>query len=184
MSKFNTKCLNALGPRPDDYAKFNNKDAYIEANNDVRNLALFLKSIDIPGCSVDVAPLGLFSTADVKFANGKMKFDALTTTLQVDENFFIPRFFYYWLVAAANPESIMKNTAYKYNRSFYTDGHLLLLDNNRDKTVEIKFEGMHPQSISAIKMDSPEPDKSFITISWIYTSFVLADEYKTVYNRV
>lgn len=184
MSKFNTKCLNALGPNPQDYAKFNNIDAIKEANNDVRNLALFLQSIEIPGVSVGTSNIGLMSSADMKTASGKMVFDDLTTVIQVDENFFIPRFFYYWLAAAANPEEFMKFTQVQYTKGFYVDGHLLLLDNNRDKTVEIRFEGLHPKSISPIKLLNSDPDKVYLSVSWIYSSFVFADEYNTVYKRV
>lgn len=184
MSKFKSNCLSQLGPRPDDYNLFNQKEAYIEANNDVRNLALYLRAIDIPGVSVDSTNIGMLSTTDLKTINGKMKFEELTTELQVDENFFIPRFFWYWLTAAANPEELMKYTQGEYSKLFYPDGHLILLDNNRDKTIEIKFNKLHPKSISSIKLNSDAPNKAFITISWIYTGFVLADEYKTVYKKV
>jgi hypothetical protein len=184
LSKFNTKCLNALGPSKEDYAAFNDIDAYKEANNDVRNLALFTQKINIPGCSVDTQKLSLYSTAPLQTVGGHMTFDALQMTLQVDENFFIPRFFYHWLTSAANPEEIMKYDQAEHIREFYTDGHLLLLDNNREKTIEIKFEGLHPKSVSSIQLSSEAPNKAFITIDWVYTSYVFADEYKTVYGRV
>lgn len=184
LSKFNSKCVNALGPSPEDYSKFNNIDAYTEANNDVRNLALFTQKVNIPGVSVNVNELGLFSTANVKLASPKMNFDPLVTTFKVDENFFIPRFFYYWLVAAANPEELMKYNQKEHLLNFYTDGHLILTDNNRDKTIEIKFEGLHPQSVSPIDLVSDEPGKIFITVNWIYTSFVFSDDYKVLYNKV
>ena len=184
LSKFNSKCISSLGPSPADMAKFNNLDAYKEFNNDVRNLALFTQKMNIPGISIDAHSLPLYSTAPVKVAGGQMKFDTLSTTIQVDENFFIPRFFYHWLTAAANPEEIMKYTQSEHMGEFYTDGHLLLLDNNRDKTVEIKYEGLHPKSISPIDLNSDEPNKIWVTIEWMYTSFVFADEYKTVYGKV
>ena len=57
LSKFNNKCLKALGPSAEDYAKFNNIDAIKEANNDVRNLALFTQKVTIPGVSVDEASI-------------------------------------------------------------------------------------------------------------------------------
>jgi hypothetical protein len=185
LSKFNNnKCIQSLGPSKADYASFNNLEAYKEANNDVRNLALFTQKLNIPGCAIEQTELGLFSTANVRLAKGKMKFDQLSMTIQVDENFFIPRFFYHWLTSAANPEELMKYTQKEHLEQFYTDGHLILLDNNRDKTIEIKFEGMHPLSISSIDLVSDEPGKAFVTINWIYTSFVFADEYKTIYGRV
>jgi hypothetical protein len=185
MSKFNNeKCIRSLGPSKEDYAAFNNVDAYKESNNDVRNLALFTQKVNIPGVSIDEQSLSLFSTAPGRFVGGQMKFDSLSMTMQVDENFFIPRFFYHWLTSAANPEEIMKFNTEEYLREFYTDGHLLLLDNNRDKTIEIKFEGMHPKTISPIQLTSDEPNKVFITIDWTYTSYVFADEYKTVYGSV
>jgi hypothetical protein len=184
MSKFNSKCIQSLGPSAEDYAMFNNIDAYKEANNDVRNLALFTQKINVPGVSVDEQSLSMFSTAASKFISGQMKFDSFRMTLQVDENFFIPRFFYYWLVSAANPEELMKFTQAEHVNEFYTDGHLLLLDNNREKTVEIKFEGLHPKNVGSIDLNSDTPGKAWITIDWAYTSFVFADEYKTVYKRV
>jgi hypothetical protein len=185
LSKFNnSSCLKSLGPSPDDYSKFNNLDAYKEANNDVRNLAMFTSEVNIPGCSIDVESLNLFSSAPVKSTQGPITFDPFRTTIQVDENFFIPRFFYHWLTSAANPEEIMKYTQEEHVKQFYTDGHLLLLDNNRQKTIEIKFEGMHPISISPIDLKSSAADKVFITIDWLYTSYVFADEYKTVYGGV
>jgi hypothetical protein len=184
LSKYNNKCFKQLGPNPEDYARFNNLDAIKEANNDVRNLALFMRSVEIPGVSVGTDNIALASTADVQTVNGKMVFDTLTTEIQVDENFFIPRFFHYWLVASANPEELMKFTQVDYTKGFYTDGHLLLLDNNREKTIEIRFEGLHPKSISPIKLINSDPDKVFMTVTWIYTSFVFADDYKAVYNKV
>jgi hypothetical protein len=183
-SKFNTKCLQSLGPNPADYAMFNNIEAYKEANNDLKTLALYLKSINIPGINVGTTNIGMNSVTDFRTVNGKMVFDELTTTLQVDENFFIPRFFWYWLTAAANPEEIMKYNQYDYTKNFYPDGHLILLDNNRDKTIELKFNKIHPKSVSSIRLDYSEPKKAFIDVSWIYTGFVLADEYKVLYTRV
>jgi hypothetical protein len=176
--------MQSVNPSEKDSQIFRNIEAIKEFNNDVRNLALFTQKVSIPGIRVDTNELGMFSSANVKLAGGKMKFDELTTTVQVDENFFIPRFFYHWLAAAANPEEIMKFNQHDYLVNFYTTGHLLLLDNNRDKTVEIAFEGLHPLSISPIELGSDEPNKVFLTISWIYTSYVFADEYKTVYNKV
>lgn len=184
LSKFNAKCIKAIGPSPEDYARFNNLDAIKEANNDVRNLALFMNTIEIPGVSVGTTRIGLASTADMQTVNGKMEFTELVTKIQVDENFFIPRFFYYWMIASANPEETMKYTQVQYTKAFYPDGHLILQDNNREKTIEIKFEGLHPKSVSSIQLVNANPDKVFITVTWIYNSFVFADDYKLVYGRV
>jgi hypothetical protein len=185
LSKFNTACLQkSLGASPEDYARFNDIEAFKEAHNDVRNMALFIKSLELPGVSITEQSLPLSSITDQKFAGGKLVFDTLTTTLQVDENFFIPRFFQYWLIAAANPEKTMINNQSQYNKNFYPDGHLILLDNNRDKTIEIKFNNVHPKSISSIKLGNEGPDKAFITVQWLYSGYVFADEYKTLYERV
>jgi hypothetical protein len=162
LSKFNSKCIRSLGPSEEDYAKFNNLDAYKEYNNDVRNLALFTQTAKIPGCSVKVDSLPLFSTAPSHFVAGNMTFDTFTTTFQVDENFFIPRFFHYWLISAANPEELMAYNQIDYLRHFYTTGHLILLDNNREKTIEIQFQNMHPKSISPIELKSDDAFSSII----------------------
>jgi len=183
ISKFGLECVGKnLGPSPADYGRWKNLDAIKEANNDVRNIALYLKDFTLPGVSVGTTGIeNQFAT--IKTVNGKVEFSDLVTTFANDENWFIYRIFLYWIFAGHNPEDTMQFTEEEYTKNFYVDGHLMILDNNRDKVLEWKFFALHPKSIGDVKMGYANPDKIDLTVTWIYTDFVPADEIN-IFKRI
>jgi hypothetical protein len=91
--------------------------------------------------------------------------------------------FLYWLYAGHNPEETMKFTQGEHTNKFYTTGHLILLDNNRDKLMEWSFYGLHPKSIGDIPMDYKNPNKINLSVGWIYTDFIPTDDYH-IFSKV
>jgi hypothetical protein len=175
LSKFGTGCLNLIGSSPEDYAKFGNIEAIKEAHNDVRNMALFLDSTNIPSVDLDVTDIDNPSVV-VPTASGKIRFGEFTTSFTLDENFFLYRMFLYWMYAGFDFQQDSRYNERQYSRDFYVNGHLILLDNHRNKLMTWKLEQMHPKSITQIPLKYSSAEKIKFDVSWIYTVMIPEDD--------
>jgi hypothetical protein len=152
-----------------------NAEAIREANQDVANLALFTQSVNLPELDLD------FSTVPNQFASiniavGRLNFADLNTNLVNDENWFIYRFIYYWLIAGHNPEQYNKRNSTQHFRDFHVNGYLLLLDNHRNKLLEIRFTDLHPKTLGAVDMKHVDAEKVILPVTWKYTDFYFTDD--------
>jgi len=152
-----------------------NAEAIREANQDVANLALFTQSVNLPELDLD------FSTVPNQFASiniavGRLNFSDLNMNLVNDENWFIYRFIYYWLMAGHNPEQYNKRNSAQHFRDFHVNGYLLLLDNHRNKMLEIKFMDLHPKTLGAVDMKHTDAEQVILPVTWKYTDFYFSDD--------
>jgi hypothetical protein len=152
-----------------------NAEAIREANQDVANLALFTQSVNLPELDLD------FSTIPNQFASlnivtGKLNFSDLNTNFVNDENWFIYRMMFYWLMAGHNPEYYNKRSSVAHFQDFHVNGYLLILDNHRNKMIEIKFSDLHPKTMGAVDLKHTAPENVILPVTWKYTDFYFTDD--------
>lgn len=152
-----------------------NAEAIREANQDVANLALFTQSVNLPELDLDIAKIDN-QFAPVSIACGRLNFSDLVTNLVNDENWFIYKFIYYWLLAGHNPEYYNKRNSTQHFRDFHVNGYLLILDNHREKMIEMKFSDLHPKTLGAVDMKHTDPEQIVLPVTWMYTDFLITDD--------
>jgi len=151
-------------------------DAIREANQDTQNLALYLSSFSLPDLNLGTSAIST-AFSDINPINGKLEFGQLNMNIMNDENWFIWRMLYYWMLAGSNPEEFNKMTGVQHAENFYMRGHLILLDNHRDKTLELEFRDLHIQNMGQQELNYQEAEKIVLATSWVFSTFVPTDEY-------
>jgi hypothetical protein len=147
-----------------------------EMNNDVMNLSLYLQAFTLPDLNLDVTDIPT-AFATMPIVTGKLNFSALNTNFMNDENYFIWRFFFYWLIAGHNPENYNKRLAVQHFQDFHVNGYLIILNNYREKILEIKFHDMHPQAMGSVDFKDSDAEKVIIPVTWKYSSFYPTNDY-------
>jgi hypothetical protein len=151
-------------------------DKVKEANQDTANFALYLQSCNIPDIEVGMSEIPTaFATA--KVMSGKMNFGTLITNVMGDEDWFIYRLLLYWMYAAHNPEQYGQLNQKDHYNEFYIGGHLLILNNHREKVLELELMGMYPQSVGSIDLNYNNPEKIILPITWTFHYFRPDDKY-------
>lgn len=172
MSKFTRSFLVNTDP---SFGVLKVPDIIKEANQDVANIALFTQSVTLPELDLDFSTIGT-QFADLNIATGKLHFADLNTTIMNDENWFMYRFFCYWLIAGHNPEEYNKRNSSQDWKDFYISAYLIILDNDRNKILEIKFNELHPKTIGSVDLKNSAPDKIILPITWKYTDWYFTDD--------
>jgi hypothetical protein len=152
------------------------REVILERNKDLKNFLLYVQSVDMPDVSVGYSTNSTMFV-DLKHVDGKIEFSNLTMNVMNDENWFIYRMIYYWILAAHNPEETMKFTEVEYFKKFYVNGTLILLDNHYDKVLELEFTDMHPVSIGQVNLKDSDAEKIVLPVTWIHAGMVPSDRY-------
>ena len=147
-----------------------------EQSQDLKNFLLYIQSVDIPDVSVGYSTNGT-RYATIKHVDGKIDFGDLTMNIMVDEQWFIYRFIYYWILAAHNPVEAMKFTERAYYEKFYTRGTLIILDNQYEMVNQMEFIDLHPVSIGQINLKEAEADKIILPVTWVNSGMIPSDRY-------
>jgi hypothetical protein len=152
------------------------QEVFVERNTDLKNFLLFVQNVDLPEMNVGYASMQT-QMATVKHVMGKLEFGDLTMNVMNDEDWFVYRLMYFWLLAAHNPEEHMKFQEYEYYKRFYVNGTLLILNNHQEKVFEMEIKDLHPASIGQIQLKESEPDKIILPITWVHSGIVPSDRY-------
>lgn len=172
VSKFASDDLVKIGA---NISEIRDPEVIREMNNDVMNMALYLQSFNLPDVNIDMSDIATqFSTLPI--VTGKLNFSALITNFINDENYFMWRFIFYWLVAAHNPEHYNKRMAVQHFQDFHVNGYLVILDNHREKILEIKFNDLHPQAMGSVDFKDSSAEKVILPITWKYSNFYPTDD--------
>ena len=147
-----------------------------EQNQDLHNFLLYVQNIDVPDVSVGYSTNGT-RYATIKHMDGKIEFGDLTMNVMCDEQWFIYRMLYYWLLAAHNPEEHMKFTEREYYNKFYVTGTLIILDNQYNIVYQLQFQDLHPSAIGQVNLKEAEADKIIIPVTWVHSGMVPSDRY-------
>jgi hypothetical protein len=152
------------------------KEVIMERNKDLKNFLLYVQSIDMPDINVGYSTNATMFV-DLKHVDGKIQFSDLTMNVMNDENWFIYRMLYYWLLAAHNPEETMKFKEREYYNKFYVRGTLIILDNHYEKVLELEFTDLHPISIGQVNLKDSDAEKIIIPVTWVHAGMVPSDRY-------
>lgn len=152
------------------------REVLLERNKDLKNFLLYVQSIDMPDVSVGYSTNATMFV-DLKHVDGKIQFADLTMNVMNDENWFIYRMIYYWILASHNPEETMKYIERDYYKKFYVTGTLILLDNHYEKVLELEFTDLHPVQIGQVNLKDSDAEKIILPITWIHAGMVPADRY-------
>jgi hypothetical protein len=149
---------------------------FVERNTDLKNFLLYVQNVDLPEMNVGYASMQT-QMATIKHVMGKLEFGDMTMNVMNDEDWFVYRLMYFWMLAAHNPEEHMKFQEYDYYRRFYVNGTLLILNNHQEKVFEFEIKDLHPASIGQIQLKENEPEKIILPITWVHSGIVPSDRY-------
>lgn len=152
------------------------QEVFIERNKDLQNFMLYIQNVDLPEMNVGYATVATQMTS-IKHVLGKLEFGDLTMNVVNDEDWFIYRMIYYWLVAAKNPVENSKLKEFEYYKRFYVDGTLIILNNHQEKVFELQISHLHPVSIGQVQLKNSEPDKIILPITWVHSGIIPSDKY-------
>lgn len=137
------------------------------------NTNWFITSVNLPGISLGeaVQPTPLMPTY---VPGNDIAFDPLTVTFLVDEDLQNWRELFDWMMGIGFPNDYDEYKAQKALQ-IYSDASLSILNSNMNVNYVIKFEDLHPTSLSEIQFDSGssdvEPPTATITFRYLHYSY-------------
>ena len=152
------------------------QEVFVERNKDLSNFLLYVQNVDLPEMNVGYSTIPT-QMATFKHVMGKLEFGDLSMNVMNDEDWFIYRLIYYWLLAAHNPEENMKFKETEYYNKFYVTGHLIILNNHQEKVFELELKDLHPVSIGQVPLKESDPEKIILPITWVHSGVVPSDRY-------
>jgi len=152
------------------------QEVFVEKNKDLSNFLLYVQNVDLPEMNVEYATIPT-QMVTMKHVMGKLEFGDISMNIMNDEDWFIYRFIYYWLLAAHNPEEHMKYKEHDYYKKFYVNGHLIILNNHQEKVFELEIKDLHPVSIGQVPLKESEPEKIILPVTWVHAGIVPSDRY-------
>jgi hypothetical protein len=152
------------------------QEVFVERNKDLSNFLLYVQNVDLPEMNVGYATVPT-QMATIKHVMGKLEFGDIAMNVMNDEDWFIYRLIYYWLIAAHNPEENMKFQETPYYDKFYVNGHLIILNNHQEKVFELELKDLHPVSIGQVSLKESDPEKVILPVNWVHSGIVPSDRY-------
>ena len=139
----------------------------------------FSTSANLPGLTLGVAQ-GANYWKELPLAGTRLTFEDLTLDFIVDENLVNYLTVHNWMRGLGFPESIQdfvdlvtdeENTIDMDLQ--YTDGTLIVLNNQFNSVSRVKFRGLFPVSLSGLQFDSKQTDYETLsaTVTFKYTLF-------------
>lgn len=141
-----------------------------EGNLDLANFKLYISDVELPGVNLDTVRLGT-QFADIARAS-KIKFTDLNTTMLVSENLLDYNAILYWLYALHNPEQFHQLNGRGMIQEFFTDVHLIITNNHREKVAEYKFIDAFPFSLNPQTFSYKNADKLTMNVTWAHSGMV------------
>lgn len=146
-----------------------------EGNLDLQNFRLYISECEMPNISVDTVRLGT-QFADISRAS-KIKFTDLNTTMMISENLLDYNAILFWLYALHNPEEFNNLSGRGMIEEFFTDIHLIITNNHREKVSEYKFLDAFPISLSPQTFSYKNADKLNMNVTWAHSGMMPADNF-------
>lgn len=146
-----------------------------EGNLDLANFKLFISDVTLPNVNINAVTLGT-QFADIN-RSSKIQFGDLTTTMLVSENFLNYNAMLYWLYALHNPEEYNKIFGRFMIEDFYTNIHLIITNNHRQKVAEYTFYDAFPNVLTPVPFSYKNADKITSDITWKFSGMVPSDNF-------
>lgn len=136
----------------------------------ISTASYFCQSANIPGVSIStVSQTTVFNP--IKHAGGAVEQDDLTVRFLVDEDLENWKEVFNWIKQCVNYENF---TEFEDEADHLTsEAILFILDSNNVPRFKITFEGLFPNRLTGIQMDTTSPDSDLIyaDASFSYTTF-------------
>lgn len=150
-----------------------------EKNLDLKNFMLSLKTVTVPNVSITKVELGT-QFATISRAS-KINFSDLGTSFQVSENHLNYQVLLFWMYALHNPEEYNKISGREMINNFFTNIHLIITNNHREKVAEYTFLDAFPISLSPLNLSYANADKLNIDVSWAHSGMFPSNNFVLKY---
>lgn len=162
-----------------DTAAITDEQIIREENLDINNFRLYVSSVTMPDVSINSVTLGT-QFADINRAS-KISFGDLNISALVSENFINYNVILFWLYALHNPKEYNKIFGRQMIDVFFTEIHLIITNNHREKVAEYKFIDAFPNSLTPLNFDFKTADKLNMDISWKHSGMQPCDNFVLKY---
>lgn len=164
---------------PCTYAGITQDQVRREQNLDIVNYRLYISGVNMPDVSINPVNLGT-QFADIHRAS-KISFGDLTTSMMVSENLINYNVMLYWMYALHNPQEYNKMFGRQMIQEFFTEIHLIITNNHREKVAEYKFIDAFPSNMTNMSFDYKTADKISVDITWKHSGIQPADNFVLKY---
>jgi len=139
----------------------------------------FSTSANLPGMNLGVAQAANY-WKEMPLAGTRLAFEDLTLSFIVDENLVNYLAVHNWMRGLGFPESIQNFVDLVTDEDNlidmdlqYTDGALLVLNNQFNNVAKVKFRDLFPISLSGLQFDSKQSDYETLTatVTFKYTLY-------------
>ena len=139
----------------------------------------FSTSANLPGLTLGVAQAPNY-WKELPLAGTRLTYEDLTLNFIVDENLTNYLLVHNWMRGLGFPESIQNFIDLVTDEDSlidmdlqYTDGTLMILNNQFNNISKVKFRGLFPISLSGLQFDSKQTDYEALTatVTFKYTLF-------------
>jgi hypothetical protein len=150
-----------------------------EENLDILNFRLYITDVNMPDVSINTVNIGT-QFADIHRAS-KISFGDLSTSMLVSENLINYNIILFWMYALHNPEEYNKMFGKHMIEHFFTQIHLIITNNHREKVAEYKFIDAFPATMSGLPMNYKSADKLNIDVTWKHSGIMPSDNFVLKY---
>jgi len=146
-----------------------------EENLDITNFRLYISGCTMPDVTINPVTLGT-QFADINRAS-KIQFGDLTTNMQISENFINYNVILFWMYALHNPQEYNKLFGRQMIQTFFTEIHLIVTNNHREKIAEFKFIDAFPSTMGGPQFDYKNADKINTAVTWKHSGMQPCDNF-------
>lgn len=150
-----------------------------EENLDIVNFRLFITNVNMPNVGVNTVTLGT-QFADINRAS-KIQFGDLSTSMLVSQNLINYNIILYWMYALHNPVEFNKMTGKNMLETFFSEIHLIIVNNHREKVSEYQFIDAFPSSISTLPLSYQNAEKLTADVVWKHSGMIPTDNFVLKY---
>jgi len=138
-----------------------------ETNLDLMNFRLYVSDVVMPTVSINKVTIGT-QMADMN-RGSKIQFTDLTTTMLVSENFLNYNAVLYWMYALHNPVEYNKIFGRQMIDKFFTNIHLIITNNHREKVAEFEFIDSFPYNLTSLPFSYKSAEKLTADVTWTHS---------------
>lgn len=140
------------------------------------NLEFFIQSVNIPDISAGITERAtpfkkLYTPGD------KAEYGELIVSCLVDENMETYKEVWNWLVSLTYPEGFDQyKRLLESPEGIFSDATLIIMNNNKNSNIEIKFIDLFPTSVGPIQLDTASGDVTppQVDFSFKYSHYVFS----------
>ena len=134
------------------------------------NMTFMCQEVNLPGVNLNPAKQPTQSV-DAPLPGSKFKFEPMTVTFLIDEDFFSWTSIFDWLQGIGFPDSsqeyanlpLQSKLAMNSQKPQYSDATLCYFDNQNNPVMSVEFNLMFPTGLSGVQFDVKQPATTPLT---------------------